>query len=189
MTSEKRAQKFPTHLQWRVTIQLGSASDWLNQISHARGTTNKKRYTDLNSDASSVYGISALVSQTSFGGETSGGVAECPLFSQANKFALPAEKENLLFVMIKFVMINLPVHPPSAKEVETGPHFKNCFAGPAFVLGSLPLCFTKPSIKQFWVENVLGWVCWQLDRDRKLIDRGAYLFSKDDVVSVLHEEL
>ena len=29
------------------------------------------------------YGISALVSQTSFGGETSGGVVKCRLFSQA----------------------------------------------------------------------------------------------------------
>ena len=30
------------------------------------------------------YGISALVSQTSFGGETSDSVAKCRLFSQAN---------------------------------------------------------------------------------------------------------
>ena len=30
------------------------------------------------------YGISALVSQTSFGGETSGSVVKCRLFSQAN---------------------------------------------------------------------------------------------------------
>ena len=29
------------------------------------------------------YGISALVSQKSFRGETSGGVAKCPLFAQA----------------------------------------------------------------------------------------------------------
>ena len=29
------------------------------------------------------YGLSALVSQTSFGGETIGGVAKCRLFSQA----------------------------------------------------------------------------------------------------------
>ena len=31
------------------------------------------------------YGISALVSQTSFGGETSGNVAKCWLFSQAKE--------------------------------------------------------------------------------------------------------
>ena len=30
------------------------------------------------------YGISALVSHTSFGGETSGSVAKCRLFSQAS---------------------------------------------------------------------------------------------------------
>ena len=38
----------------------------------------------MGSDASQ-YGISALVSQTSFGGETSGSVAKCRLFSQATK--------------------------------------------------------------------------------------------------------
>ena len=31
------------------------------------------------------YGISALVSQTSFGGEISGSVAKCQLFSQASE--------------------------------------------------------------------------------------------------------
>ena len=61
---------------------LGSASDWLNQISHAarpiRSTTQiwvVKRH---------QYGISALVSQTPFGGETSGSVVKCRLFSQAS---------------------------------------------------------------------------------------------------------
>ena len=61
---------------------LGSASDWLNQISHAarpiRSTTQIWVVTRHQ------YGISALVSQTSFGGETSGSVAKCRLFSQAN---------------------------------------------------------------------------------------------------------
>ena len=59
----------------------GSASDWLNQISHAarpiRSTTQIWVVTRHQ------YGISALVSQTSFRGETSGGVAKCRLFSQA----------------------------------------------------------------------------------------------------------
>ena len=61
---------------------LGSASDWLNQIFHAarpiRSTTQiwvVKRH---------QYGISTLVSRTSFGGETSGSVAKFRLFSQAN---------------------------------------------------------------------------------------------------------
>ena len=44
-------------------------------------STNQKYYPDLGSDASSVW-ISALVSQTSFGGETSGSVAKYRLFSQ-----------------------------------------------------------------------------------------------------------
>ena len=60
---------------------LGSASDWLNQISHAarpiRSTTQIWVVTRHQ------YGISAFVSQTSFGGETSGSVVKCRLFSQA----------------------------------------------------------------------------------------------------------
>ena len=39
-------------------------------------------YPDLGSDVLQ-YGISELVSQTSFGGETSGSIAKCRLFSQA----------------------------------------------------------------------------------------------------------
>ena len=55
--------------------------------------------------ASRKYGISALISQTSFCGETSaGGVAKCRLFSQANLsnkdcdlFSLPENnRENVL---------------------------------------------------------------------------------------------
>ena len=67
---------------WRVTTQIsGSASYWLNQISHAarpiRSTTQIWVVTRHQ------YGISALVSQTSFGGETTGSVAKCRLLSQA----------------------------------------------------------------------------------------------------------
>ena len=60
---------------------LGSASDWLNQISHAarpiRSTTQNWVVT------LHQYRISALVSKTSIPGETVGGVAKCRLFSQA----------------------------------------------------------------------------------------------------------
>ena len=60
---------------------LGSASDWLKQTSHAlwpfRNTTQTWVVTRHQ------YGISALVSQTSFCGGTVGGVANCRLFSQA----------------------------------------------------------------------------------------------------------
>ena len=63
---------------------LGSASDWLNQISHAarpiRSTTQIWVVTRHQ------YGISALVSRTSFGGETSGSVAKYRLFSQAKRY-------------------------------------------------------------------------------------------------------
>ena len=62
----------------------GSASDWScrvgNLIQPIRSATQVwvvKRH---------QYGISALVSQTSFGGETSGSVAKCRLFSQAIYF-------------------------------------------------------------------------------------------------------
>ena len=45
-------------------------------------STNQKHYPDR-VVTRHQYGISALVSQTSFGGETSGSVAESRLFSQA----------------------------------------------------------------------------------------------------------
>ena len=57
-----------------------------------------RHYPDLGSDVSSEYGISALVSQTSFGGKTTGGVAKCRLFSQATtkfKCAKKNEKQML----------------------------------------------------------------------------------------------
>ena len=59
---------------------LGSVSDWLNQISHLarsiRSTTPIWVVTRYQ------YGIFALF-QTSFGGETSGRVSKCRLFSEA----------------------------------------------------------------------------------------------------------
>ena len=61
--------------------ELGSASDWLNQISHAARPI--RRTTQIWIVTRHQYGISALVSQTSFGGETSSSVAKCWLFSQA----------------------------------------------------------------------------------------------------------
>ena len=60
---------------------LGSASDWLNQISHASRPI--RRTTQIWVVTLHQYGISALVSRRSFGGETSGSVAKCRLFSQA----------------------------------------------------------------------------------------------------------
>ena len=60
---------------------LGSASDWLNPISHSarpiRSTTQIRLVTRHQ------YEILELVSQTSFGGKTSGSVVKFRLFSQA----------------------------------------------------------------------------------------------------------
>ena len=52
-------------------------SDWMKQFS-----TNQKHYSDLGNDTADQYGISALVSQMSFCGETSEGIAKCWLFSE-----------------------------------------------------------------------------------------------------------
>ena len=73
---------------------LGSASDWSchlgNLIQPTRNTTLIWVVT------CHQYGISALVSQTSFGGETRGSsVAKCWLFSQAKAF--PESTELLAF--------------------------------------------------------------------------------------------
>ena len=58
---------------------LGSASDWLKQVSHAvrqiRSTTNICVVTRRH------YGIFAVVAQTPFRREASGGVVKCLLFS------------------------------------------------------------------------------------------------------------
>ena len=69
-------------LMTRHYPDLGNASDWLNQISHAaRPIRNTTQIWEVTSHQ---YGITALFSQTSFGGETSGSVAKCRLFSRAN---------------------------------------------------------------------------------------------------------
>jgi len=63
---------------------MGSASDWLNQISHAgqpiRSSTQIWVVTDHQ------YGISALASHMSFGEETSSRVAKRRLFFQATPY-------------------------------------------------------------------------------------------------------
>ena len=69
---------------------LGSVSDWLNPISHLAQPIRST--TQIGVVTRHQYGISALVSQTSFGGETSGSVAKCRLFSQAKAVY---ERENI----------------------------------------------------------------------------------------------
>ena len=65
---------------------LGIASDWLchmgNLIETIRSTTQIWVVTRRQ------YGISVLVSQTSFDGETNGSVVKCQLFSQASHGSL-----------------------------------------------------------------------------------------------------
>ena len=62
-------------------------------------STNQNHFPDLGSDASSE-GISALVSHTSFRGETVGAVSKCRLFSHANSFR---EKGFSPFIVIVFI--------------------------------------------------------------------------------------
>ena len=77
-----RNERRKSILMTRLYPHLSSASDWLNQISHAarpiRGNTK------IGVVTRHQYGISALVSKTSFGGKTSGSVAKCRQFAQAN---------------------------------------------------------------------------------------------------------
>ena len=61
---------------------LASASDWLNQISHA--VCPIRSSTQIWVVTQHQYGISALIFQMSFGGETSDSVVKCQLFSQAS---------------------------------------------------------------------------------------------------------
>ena len=68
-------------LMTRHYPDLGSASDWLNQISQA--ARQIRRTNQIWVVMHHQYGISALVSQTSFGGECSGSIAKCQLFSHA----------------------------------------------------------------------------------------------------------
>ena len=63
--------------QWHITTQIWVV---LQLANFPRGTTNQKHYPDF-VVTRHQYGISALVSQTSFGGETSGSVVKCRLFS------------------------------------------------------------------------------------------------------------
>ena len=85
---------------------LRSASDWLKQI-FSRGTTNQKHYPDLRSDTPSD-GISELVSQTSFGGETSGDVTKCRLFSQAVSLGIHCgQSHEELFVLFSGTSFNI----------------------------------------------------------------------------------
>ena len=97
---------------WMMTCHypdLGSASDWLNQISHAarpiKSTTHNWVVTCLQ------YGISALVSQMSFRVETSFGVARCRLCSQANWRRSHMEVRLYIIIAYFFSLVLWDVEP------------------------------------------------------------------------------
>ena len=133
--------------------ELGGASDWLNHISYAvrpiRSTTQIWVVT------CHQYGISALVSLTSFGGKTSGSVAKCRLFSQATWSSTKTVIWEYYGIFsqrpIKPRMANPgdgPVGPQSSTHIIFNPNWspkakKNYFRGRAhhLILGSgwLPL--------------------------------------------------
>ena len=68
---------------------LGSASDWSCRVGNLIQPISNT--TQIWVVTRHQYGISALVSQTSFGGENSGSVAKCRLFSQAIVFKYSLE--------------------------------------------------------------------------------------------------
>ena len=74
--------EIPYLLMTRHYPDLDGAPDWLKQISHAARPI--RNTTQIWTVTRHQYGISALISQTSFRGETSGGVVKCRLLSQAS---------------------------------------------------------------------------------------------------------
>ena len=81
---------------------LSSVADWLNKIPHAAGPIRST--TQIWVVTRHQYGISALVLRTSFGGETSGSVTKCRLFSHA-KFLLVCEYSCLsLLLTARYVL-------------------------------------------------------------------------------------
>ena len=93
-------------LMTRHYTDLGSASDWSrrvrNFIQPSRSTTQIRVVTRHQ------YGIAALVSETSFGRETSGSFAKCPLLSQAtrginSRFCSKTRRKMFLLVSVHHV--------------------------------------------------------------------------------------
>ena len=85
---------------------LGSASDWMKQIS-----TNQNHYPDLGKDTSSVWNF---VAETSFFVETRGGVAKCRLFSQASRntehSANKVESDYVLLIFLQLLLKDTGSH-------------------------------------------------------------------------------
>ena len=83
----------------RHNSDLGSASDWLKQIFHVAKPIRST--TQIWAVTRHQYGISTLVSQTSFRGKTRGVVAKCQLFSEAiNCMACPISFQNYVIISL-----------------------------------------------------------------------------------------
>ena len=122
-------------LMTRHYPDLGSTSDWLNQNSHAarpiRSTTQIWVVTRHQ------YGIFALVSQTSFGGETSGSIAKCCLFSQASDFLNKRQMLKLpagysagsprIFFLFLLLKVPFPGFPSHSDRILARFHLAKCF--------------------------------------------------------------
>ena len=77
-----RNERRNSTLMTRHYSDLGRASDWSSRVGNLIQPIRSA--TQIWLVTSRQYGISALVSQTSYGGETTGGVANCRLFSQTS---------------------------------------------------------------------------------------------------------
>ena len=77
-------------------------------------STNQKHFSDLSNERHQ-YGISALVSQTSFGGKTIGSVAKCRLFSQVRTLNSLQSTTTLIWSSI-LARFSLRVSPHAIRE-------------------------------------------------------------------------
>ena len=111
---------------------LGSASDWLNQISHAARPIRSTTKICVVTRHHDQYGISALVSQTSFGGDTSASVAKCRLFSHAIVITGTFRFGVIFDVCKRFVLVRCPC--------------RSNYNGYAFVSAQKPIQYSEHSL-------------------------------------------
>ena len=130
---------------------LGSASDWLTQISRAAQPI--RRTTQIWVVTRHQYGISALVSQTSFRGETSGSVAKWRLFSQVMFVSPPKSCDSWRVVGLSWL--------PRSSRLKYLPFLQSVFpvasCWPQFVasywmlvLSPAPVVNLSTAVEQHW---------------------------------------
>ena len=95
----------------RHSPDLGSASDWSCHMGNLRQPIRST--TQIWAVTRHQYGISALVSQTSFGGKATGSVAKCRLLSQTAievaKVTVEVTHAVLLSLLWDRILINLHI--------------------------------------------------------------------------------